>query len=79
MSELRKEIEQAINRHSAENGSDTPDYILAEFLVGCLTAFDVALVERERWFGRKVGDWMPASDPETPELDADVENVRAAR
>jgi len=62
MNELRKEIEEAINKASAENGSDTPDYILAEFLISCLKAFDVALVERERWYGREVGSWMPQKD-----------------
>lgn len=35
-SELRSEIKRAINRASAENGSDTPDHILADYLLGCL-------------------------------------------
>ena len=30
------DIAAAINYHSAENESDTPDFVLAEFLVGCL-------------------------------------------
>lgn len=50
---LRHEIEQAINRVSAENGSNTPDFILADFLVSCLVAFDRATTERERWYGCK--------------------------
>ena len=49
---LRHEIEQAINRVSAENGSNTPDFILADFLVSCLAAFDRATTERERWYNR---------------------------
>jgi len=53
-SELRKEIEEAINRHSAENGSNTPDWILAEFLEDCLDAFDGAVIARERWHGRPI-------------------------
>lgn len=48
---LRKDIEQAINRHSAESGSDTPDFILAEYLEHCLQAFDNATRLRERWYG----------------------------
>jgi hypothetical protein len=52
-SRLRKEIEQAINKHSIENGSDTPDFILAEYLTDCLRAFDKATVRREEWYGRK--------------------------
>jgi hypothetical protein len=39
---LRAAIEHVINRHSAENGSDTPDFILAQFLTDCLCAFDAA-------------------------------------
>lgn len=42
VSDLRREISAAINRTCRENGSNTPDYILAEFLVSCLTAFDTA-------------------------------------
>ncbi len=43
MGMFRKELEVLINRHSKENGSDTPDFILAEFLDGCLSAFDTAV------------------------------------
>lgn len=50
---LRADIEQAINRNSAENGSDTPDFILAQFLMRCLGAFDVAVQQREGWYGRE--------------------------
>lgn len=53
MSDLRKAIEDAVNSHSAENGSDTPDFILAEFLMSCLAAFDAATNSREAWYGRK--------------------------
>ena len=60
---LRKEIEEAINRNSAENGSGTPDFILAEFLTDSLAAFDKATKERERWYGyRPCG--FPPSTPE---------------
>ncbi|CAB4219408.1 hypothetical protein UFOVP1619_9 [uncultured Caudovirales phage] len=38
---LREDIEHAINCNSAENGSNTPDYILAQFLTDCLAAYDV--------------------------------------
>ena len=48
---LRKDIESAINRWSAENGSNTPDFILAKYLMGCLDAFDTATDARDRWYG----------------------------
>jgi hypothetical protein len=47
-SQLRTDIEQAINRNSAENGSDTPDFILAEYLMICLEAFDKITSYREQ-------------------------------
>ncbi len=53
---LRDDIEVAINVHSAENGCDTPDFILAEFLTDCLAAFDKTVKARERWYGRQCGD-----------------------
>lgn len=51
MEGLRHDIENAINRNSAENGSNTPDFILAEFLTDCLAAFDKASRAREKWYG----------------------------
>lgn len=64
---LRKEIESAINRNSAESGSDTSYFILAQFLVDCLTAFDAAAVAREDWYGRKRQSGPLAVDAPTPE------------
>jgi hypothetical protein len=49
---FRSEVESAINRCSMENGSDTPDWILARFLQSCLEAFDAAVRDRETWWGR---------------------------
>lgn len=54
MDQLRKEIETSINRVSAENGSNTPDFILAEFLTDCLAAFDKASRAREKWYGKEL-------------------------
>ena len=40
----------AINRNSAENGSDTPDFILAEYLMTCLDNFDKTVHARSDWY-----------------------------
>ena len=45
-----KELEQLINRHSKENESDTPDYILAEYIAGCLTNYARTVKHRDAWF-----------------------------
>jgi hypothetical protein len=49
---FRAELEELINRHSRENGSNTPDFILANYLDNCLVAFDQAVTHREKWYGR---------------------------
>lgn len=49
---LTVEISNLLNKYSAENGSDTPDFILAEYLMGCLAAYDKAVQTREKWYGR---------------------------
>lgn len=48
---LRKEIEDALNRASAENASNTPDYVLAGFLMMSLEAFDAAAMARDAFYG----------------------------
>lgn len=52
---LERAIEHAINKFSAESGSNTPDFILAQFLMGALSAWDAAVKRREEWYGRPVG------------------------
>lgn len=49
---FEQELEAVINRHSQENGSNTPDFILAQFLIGCLAAWNAAVTRRETWYGR---------------------------
>ena len=49
MNEFEKELERLINSHSLENESDTPDYILAKYLVRCLEAFNAATKHRTWW------------------------------
>lgn len=47
---LRADIRAALNRVSAENGSDTPDFILADYLLDCMRAFDAATAKRDGWY-----------------------------
>ena len=46
-----QELQSLINRHSKENGSNTPDFILARFLQDSLAAFDNASLARSNWYG----------------------------
>ncbi len=52
MAEFLGELEHLINRHSKENESNTPDFILAQYLEGCLKVFNTAVQKRETWYGR---------------------------
>jgi hypothetical protein len=44
---FRKALKGLINTHSMENGSDTPDYVLARYMDDCLKVFDRAVNRRE--------------------------------
>ncbi len=46
------ELTNFINRHSQENASNTPDFILAQYLEGCLKTFATAVQQRETYHGR---------------------------
>ena len=59
---FQKELEHLINCKSIEGGSDTPDFILAEYLRQCLDAFDMATRRREEWYGRRTIPCDPPSE-----------------
>jgi len=59
MTTFMQELENLINRYSKENGSNTPDFILAEYLNNCLEAFDKAVVNRQEWY--KPDSFVPGS------------------
>ena len=50
--DLEHALAEALNRFSAENGSNTPDWILAQYLLGCLAAWNQGIRQRETWYGR---------------------------
>jgi hypothetical protein len=49
---LKKELREVLNKYSVENESNTPDFILAEYLRDCLKAFEKASNSRENWYGK---------------------------
>ena len=48
---FEEELINLINKYSKENASNTPDFILADYLNGCLLAFNTATIAREKWYG----------------------------
>lgn len=70
---LLEDIRDAINRHSAENASNTPDFILAEYLEQCLAAFDTAVQRRTEWHG------CDKIQPDRPESEAESQSPTALK
>lgn len=50
MSNFTEELEKLINKHSEENDSDTPGFILAKYLTGCLRNLNKAVNARDDWY-----------------------------
>lgn len=51
---FEQQLKWLINKCCKENASNTPDFILAEYLDNCLDIFNDAVIRRELWYGRKV-------------------------
>jgi len=47
---FQKKLEKLINQECLENESNTPDFILAEYMCRCLDAFKSATLRREKWY-----------------------------
>lgn len=43
------ELQTLINKHGLENESNTPDFLLAEYLLGCLSIYDHTVNKRFQW------------------------------
>lgn len=52
-SAFQDELRSLINRHSQENASHTPDFILASYLQACLDTWNLHTKERDRWYGNR--------------------------
>lgn len=47
---FRHELEDLINKHNMENSSDTPDFMLADYLINCLETFGEIVKRRDKWY-----------------------------
>jgi len=56
ISKFEEELRHIINCNSVENDSDTPDYLLAQYLVACLDTYRTTVRARDEWFGFKPWD-----------------------
>lgn len=56
-----RDVASAVNCNSAENTSNTPDFILAEFMVKTLEAYESAVRRRAKWYDK------PLEEPGRPQ------------
>lgn len=49
--DLRSELSSLLNRFSRENFSNTPDFILRDYLWDALNAFERSVKCRDEWYG----------------------------
>jgi hypothetical protein len=51
---FESELTALINRYSLENDSDTPDFMLARYLIACLAAWNAATTDRDHWLSESL-------------------------
>ena len=65
---FQTELQDLLNRYSKENGSDTPDFVLAEYMAMALKSFDYCVRYREAYYNRAPA--VKGADPDlTPKED----------
>lgn len=63
---LHKGIQTLVNSLSLENESNTPDWVIADYLVECLDVWNRTTDTRERYYGR-TAEVLPLSKWPTAE------------
>ena len=53
MTDFKKELIHLLNKYSKESDSDTPDYMLAQYIINCLAALTQVTRVRDKWHGFK--------------------------
>ena len=48
---LRADLTELLNRHSIENDTNTPDWVLADYLLRCLEAWRATVPQRDAFHG----------------------------
>lgn len=48
---FRQELTELINRYSLETVSDTPDFVLAQYLLECLGTYNRTIAQRKDYWG----------------------------
>jgi hypothetical protein len=56
---FEEEFRKLVNSYSMESASNTPDFILARYLIDCMDSFNHAVRTRDDWFKFKPFDNFP--------------------
>lgn len=51
MASFKTQLQDLINTHSRENDSDTPNFLLAEYLINCLENYELIVNKRDSFLG----------------------------
>ncbi|MCK5609508.1 hypothetical protein KAR91_46975 [Candidatus Pacearchaeota archaeon] len=49
---FEESLRALLNRHSKEQNSNTPDFVLSQYLINCLDAFDSAMEKRSDFYSK---------------------------
>jgi len=63
--QFRAELERLINKFSVEFESNTPDFILADYMMSCLCAFEATANARAKWYAPEADQ---ADGPNPPSI-----------
>lgn len=72
MGDLQRALTGLLNKFSVEGESNTPDFILAKFMLKCLEAFDEATTSRTSWH-------VTSKEEAATERDAELKRRRLIR
>lgn len=65
---LERDLTILLNSYSEENRANTPDFILAAYMLQCLNAFNTGVRRRDEWYGISPAPGAPVS-PKYPVRD----------
>jgi len=54
-----------LNRYNQETASNTPDWILAEYLLACLHTWNTTMQQRQEWYAAPTASPVPVPPPQT--------------
>ena len=59
---FKKDLTYLINKHSLENDSNTPDFVLAEYLVGCLESYNKSIKLKDGFYNKSTDNKKMSCD-----------------